>query len=192
MRSFCQRQWRVIARPLIELGRAAPLRKSGTPSICGNRLMTVSSGGRGSDGWMALAAKVEARMQGMAIEGSKRIYLYNLKKKLASRSEAFGLEEMFVSRVKETYEVRYFLLHWVVRSILNSKGWQGLFYSNQNMLSDSRSQYHLQTSCLVLASYRILTGQLRLSHDDSITLIQTCMGDSNSFLERMMRRFPVS
>ncbi len=57
---------------------------------------------------MAFAAKAEARMQGMAIEGSKRIYLYNLNKKLASRSEAFGLEEMFVSRVKETYTVYLF------------------------------------------------------------------------------------
>jgi hypothetical protein len=99
--TFWQRPLRaILARPLI--------REIGIPAMRGNRLMTVSGGGQGSNGWMAFAAKAEAKMHGMAIEGSKRIYLYNLKKKLASRSEAFGLEEMFASRVKETYEVHRF------------------------------------------------------------------------------------
>ena len=47
----------------------------------------------------------------MAIEGAKRIYIYNLKACLASRPEAFGLEDLFVARIQETFEVPLCVLH---------------------------------------------------------------------------------
>jgi hypothetical protein len=126
----------------------------------------------------------------MAISGAKRIYLYNMKKALQSRQEAFGMQEMFAGRIKETYEVLpvFAMIHAkILMGTLVMK--QGLYHSNETLLSDSRSHYHLQTACLVLSSYRVLTGQLRLSHQDALAVVQRCMGDSDSLMERLLRRF---
>lgn len=48
------------------------------------------------------------------------------------------------------------------------------------MVTDERSEYHLQSACLVLAAHKVMTLQLKMSRERSIDAIRQCMGDSST------------
>ena len=59
--------------------------------------------------------------------------------------------------------------------------------------TDDRSIYHIQTACLVLASYRVLTEQLRMDHISSLNCIRRCLvadGRWPAFIHSLHSRKP--
>jgi len=106
-------------------------------------------------------------IKSQAVKGSKKIFLYNLSQQLANTREALSMEKMYTERVEQAFE--------------------GLHATNAHLITDDRSRYHLQSACLVLAAYRVLTDQLNLSSEQTIQILQRCMGDSDSAGERAVR-----
>jgi hypothetical protein len=126
----------------------------------------MSAGARGASGssiWAAVkraAGNLETWVKSQAVAGSKKIFLFNLSKQLDKVDEARGLAQLYVQRVREECERL-----------------EGVAAAHR---TDDRSIYHIQTACLVLASYRVLTEQLRMDHISSLNCIRRCLGDSDS------------
>jgi hypothetical protein len=103
---------------------------------------------------------VEEWMKRKAVAGSKKIFLYNIQSKLSSLDEARGMAALYVERIKEHAD--------------------SLQIATMPQKSDDRSVYHIQTACLVLASFRVLTEQLNMPRHDAMALLRECLGDSDS------------
>jgi len=131
---------------------------------------TCSRPGVGSNSiWAAVkraAGNLETWVKSQAIAGSKKIFLFNLSKQLDKVDEARGLAALYVQRVREA-----------------SERLEGAAVAHR---TDDRSVYHIQTACLVLASYRVLTEQLRIDQISSLNCILRCLGDSDSSGERLV------
>ena len=109
------------------------------------------------------AQRIEGWVKGKAVAGSKKIFFFNLKSKLEQIDEARGMVNMYVDRVRESAER--------LNETVTEK-------------PDERAVYHAQTACLVLASFRVLTNQLRLDPNAAIVCIRQCLGDSDSIGEK--------
>jgi len=145
-------------------GKATQLHGRGAQ---GQRWLSASGVGGGGV-WAAAkraADSLEEWIKSQAVKGSKQIFLFNLKKKLATVGEARGMAELFLERIRETSD------RLEAVAMAENK-------------TDERSVYHIQTSCLVLAAFRVLTEQLHLSKADAITSIRQCLGDSDSLGEK--------
>ena len=135
--------------------------------ICSAGTRTFGTDTRSARAWQLLK-EGEKWLQGAAVRSSKRIFLYNLRGALLKTNEALGMEAMYVQRVDEAF----------------GNLWR---HESGSARGDERSQYHLQAGCLVLATYRVLSEQLRLEQEQCIKIIQQCMGDSDSFSERIVQ-----
>ena len=129
-----------------------------------------AGGGRSAAGggiWAAAkrtADRLETWMKSQAVAGSRKIFLFNLSQQLERVDEARGLAALYVQRVREACERL-----------------EGAAAAHR---TDDRSVYHIQTACLVLASFRVLTEQLRMSPCAALECIRQCLGDSDSVGER--------
>eukprot|EP00960_Hanusia_phi_P054242 762587-Hanusia_phi.AAC.3 len=91
-----------------------------------------------------------------------------MKRQLALQNEALGMEAGYTAKISEVYEN------------FRSK------YRQSN--EDDRAAYHIQTACLVLAAYRVLTEQVKLDAQKSVEIInKQCMGDSDSWGEKIIQ-----
>ena len=53
-------------------------------------------------------AAIELKLQKVAIRKSKDIFLFNLKVSLASQPEIYGLEEIYIRRIQDAFQVNIF------------------------------------------------------------------------------------
>lgn len=61
--------------------------------------------------------------------------------------------------------------------------------TDRDMISDERSEYHLQSACLVLAAHRVMTKQLKMDPGRSIEAIKQVLARSR---DRAWNRRPAS
>jgi len=113
--------------------------------------------GRSSLGLRSVATDVEGLLRSQAVKGSKKLFVYNLRTRLAKENEALGMERMYVERVESTFE--------------------SIWQRHQQLITDERSVYHVQAACLVLASYRVLTEQLQMDKHRAIDILRQVRSD---------------
>ena len=137
----------------------AAMGAAGGVTRCTGRSLSGAAGG-----WWGAAKRaaegVEDVLKRQAVAGSKKIFLYNVRSKLGEVEEARGMSTLYVERIRE-HAAR-------------------LETETMPQKTDDRSIYHIQTACLVLASFKILTEQLRLPKPSAIALVRECLGDSDS------------